>query len=181
MTPLPTPPRGGFAVIYADPPWKYGNARTRSAAAKEYPVMKIADLRALPVGDIAAPSSTLHLWTTAPFMRDALDLGESWGFKYKTIGFLWAKRNTKANTPFFGMGNYSRANVEPCLLFTRGRPVVKDRGVPQFLWSPKLRHSEKPDEIRKRIVRLFGDVPRLELFSRHVVPGWERWGNEVLA
>lgn len=168
------------SVLYADPPWQYGNKRTRSAAAKNYSTLSIDELKQLPVGQLAKRDAALLLWSTAPFIQKAIELGAAWGFEYKTIGFLWAKRNRKANTPFFGMGNYTRANVEPCLLFTRGRPKVEARDVPQFVWSPILRHSEKPAIVRERIVRLFGDVPRLELFSRHKVPGWSRWGNEVL-
>lgn len=168
------------SVFYVDPPWNYSNKRTRSAAAKNYPTLTTKELRDLPVGRIAAKDSALLLWSTAPFLEEALALGASWGFEFKTVGFLWAKRNTVTNSPFFGMGNYTRANVEPCLLFTRGKPKVKSRGVPQFLWSPVLRHSEKPAIIRDRIVQLFGDVPRLEMFSRHEVKGWQRWGNELL-
>lgn len=171
---------GAFSIFYVDPPWNYSNKRTRSAAARNYPTLDLATMRALPVGRLAAPDAALLLWSTAPFMPEALRLGEAWGFDYKTIGFLWAKRNTNANTPFFGMGNYTRANVEPCLLFTRGKPKRASGGVSQFVWSRRLRHSEKPAIVRERIVELFGDVPRIELFSRHKVAGWARWGNELL-
>lgn len=179
MKKLPSVP-GGFSVIYCDPPWQYSNKKTRSAASKEYATLSINQLVTLPVGNISSENSLLFLWTTPPFMFDAIRLGVAWGFKYKTIGFLWAKRNKVANTPFFGMGNYTRANVEPVLLFTKGSPKVANRGVPQFLWSKILRHSEKPAEIRRRIERLAGNVPRLEMFNRHLTPGWSTWGNELL-
>lgn len=177
--PFPVVP-GGYRVIYLDPPWAYSNKRTRSAAAKNYATIGNAELALLPVPTLAAKDCALLMWSTGPFLKDAIALGESWGFEFKTIGFLWAKRNRKANTPFFGMGNYTRANVEPVLLFTRGRPRVASRSVSQFHWGPILRHSEKPAEIRRRIELLFGKVKRLELFSRHEVDGWKRWGNEVL-
>lgn len=180
MPKLPTV-RGGFTVVYADPAWQYSNKKTRSAAAKNYRVMSVFEMQTLPVGSRAARDAFLFMWTTGPMQKRAIALGEAWGFTYKTIGFCWAKRNRKANTPFFGMGNYSRAKFELVLIFTRGSPKVKDHSVPQFLWSPIRRHSEKPAEIRKRIERLGGDVPRIELFSRHVVPGWKRCGNEVLS
>lgn len=179
MIKLPTT-RGGWRVLYPDPPWNYSNNRTRSAAEKNYPTMTIAELEALPVSAIAAKNSILFMWTTGPFQKAAIALGEKWGFTYKTIAFTWAKRNRKRNTPFFGMGNYTRANVELCLLFTRGSPKVADRGVPQFVWSPILRHSEKPAVVRERIVRLCGNVKRLEMFARHKTSGWKTWGNEVL-
>ncbi len=179
MKKLPSVP-GGFSVIYADPPWQYSNKGTRSSAAKNYAIMSLDDLAFLPVNHRAAENAILFLWTTAPFMPAAIELGAKWGFTYKTIGFLWAKRNKKRNTAFFGMGNYTRANVEPCLLFVKGKPKVVDHGVAQFHWVPILRHSEKPPEIRDRIVRLMGDVPRLEMFARHKTPGWTTWGNELL-
>lgn len=176
---LPSTP-GGWRAFYMDPPWAYSNKRTRSAAANNYPVMNLSELSQLPVAELAAKDSFLFMWATAPFMWTALTLGHSWGFNYKTIAFTWAKRNRKSNTPFFGMGNYTRANVELCLLFTRGSPKVADRGVPQFVWSPILRHSEKPAVVRERIVRLCGNVKRLEMFARHQTPGWKTWGNEIL-
>lgn len=180
MNPLPTHP-GGFPVIYADPSWNYSNKRTRAAAAKHYLTMKFADMLLLQVESIAAPDAFLFMWATSPMKKVAIQLGEAWGFRYVTEAFKWAKRNKKANTPFFGMGNYTRANGEDVLLFIRGKPKVQSRSVPQFLWHPIMRHSEKPDVIRKRIVKLCGDVPRVELFSRHEVPGWQRWGNQLLS
>lgn len=179
MIKLPTT-REGWTIIYLDPPWAYSNKRTRSAAAKNYATMTLAKLEALPVAAIAAEHAFLFMWSTAPFLKQAIALGEKWGFTYKTIAFTWAKRNRKSNTPFFGMGNYTRANGELCLLFTRGSPKVVNRGIPQFVWSPILRHSEKPEIVRERIVRLCGKVKRLEMFARHRTPGWKIWGNEIL-
>ncbi len=179
MIKLPTT-RGGWQVIYADPSWNYSNKRTRAAAEKHYVTMKLAEMIAMPVQQIAARDCFLFMWATSPMKKVAIQLGEAWGFRYVTEAFKWAKRNKKANTPFFGMGNYTRATGEDVLLFIRGTPKVKDRGVPQFLWSPVMRHSEKPHVIRDRIVRLCGDVRRVELFSRHEVSGWSRWGNEIL-
>lgn len=172
--------RRKFKVIYADPPWAYSNMGTRSAAADNYSTMGISALMALEIEKVAAPDCALFLWTTAPFIPAAITVADSWGFTYKTIAFLWAKRNRKTNTPFFGMGNYTRANVEPCLLFTRGKPKRVDAGVPQFFWGPVLRHSEKPDAIRNRIYCLMGNVPRLELFARKQTRGWTYCGNQLL-
>lgn len=177
---FPKPPRGGFKVFYADPPWNYSNKRTRSAAAKEYATLSDFQLQTLPVRDIAHDDAVLFLWSTAPFIPVALATGAAWGFEFKTIGFLWAKRNRQSNTPFFGMGNWTRANVEPCLLFTRGRPKRVCAAVPQFIWSPVKRHSEKPAAVRQRIEKLMGRVPRIELFARHETKGWATWGKELL-
>lgn len=177
---LPKPPRGGFKIVLADPPWAYSNKGTRAAAARHYATLNIEDLMNLPVEKIAAANSILFLWATGPMIREAITLGIAWGFEYKTVGFTWAKRNRKANTAFFGMGNYTRANCEFCLIFIRGSVKVRDRGVPAFHWGPVLRHSEKPPAIREKIVRLMGDVARVELFSRHKVAGWHRFGNQLL-
>lgn len=180
MKPLPTT-AGGYSVIYADPPWQYTNKRTRSAAAKNYPVMTLAQLCDLPVAAIAAPDAALFLWVTWPFMPHAFKVADAWGFPdYKTAAIVWAKANAKSNSPFFRMGNWTRSNTEPCLLFTRGRPRRACASIPQFLWARRLRHSEKPPEARDRIAKLMGPTPRLEMFSRHKVPTWDRWGNEIL-
>lgn len=177
---LPTTP-AGFRVIYADPSWRYRNAGTRAAAAKQYPTMTIKEIAALPVQAIAAPDAALFLWVTWPFLDAAADVARAWGFPdYRTAAFVWAKCNRKSNSPFFGMGNWTRSNTEPCLLFTRGKPRRVAANVPQFVWARVRRHSEKPAIVRQRIDQLMGDVPRLELFSRHEAPGWQRWGNELL-
>ncbi len=77
------------------------------------------------------------------------------------------------------MGFWTRANTEDCLLATRGHPKRIDRSVRQLLISPRLKHSQKPPETRDRIVQLMGDIPRIELFARQKVEGWDCWGNEV--
>jgi N6-adenosine-specific RNA methylase IME4 len=177
---LPTTP-GGWPVLYADPAWKYSNGGTRAAAKKNYAVMTLEEMKALPVSAIAAEDCALFMWSTCPMQKTAFDLAEAWGFRYKTIAFWWAKRNRVSNSAFFGMGNWTRANGEPVLLFTRGSPRRRSAKVSQFVWAPIARHSEKPAEVRNRIATLMGDVPRLELFSRHEVPGWARWGNQILA
>lgn len=108
---------------------------------------------------------------------------ESWGFIYKTAAFVWVKTNRKSSTPFWGMGAYTRANAELCLLgvtpgFNAGE-AIKSHSVHQIIESPVKAHSVKPDETRKRIVELMGDVPRIELFARQHAPGWDVWGDEV--
>lgn len=175
-------PPGGFRIVLADPPWNYRdkNSNGKRGAAHKYACMTTEDVAALDVASICAPDCALFLWSTEPMIREAFRVIDAWGFEYKTFGFLWAKRNKLRNTPFFGLGHWSRANTEPCLLAVRGKPKRASADVSQFVWSPVRRHSEKPEIVRDLIVRLCGDLPRIELFSRHVVPGWARWGNEVL-
>jgi len=176
--------RGGkliekYEIIYADPPWHYSCGNVQGAAQNHYPTMKTQDICALPVADIAAKDSALFLWATFPQLPDALRVIEAWGFKFKTVAFVWLKKNKKTDSWFYGMGFWTRSNAEICILATRGHPKRQDNSIHQFIISPVEAHSKKPDEARDRIVRLMGDVPRVELFARQAAPGWHVWGNEV--
>ena len=104
---------------------------------------------------------------------------EAWGFTYKSIAFQWVKQNRSGNGYFFGLGRWTRGNTEPCLLAVKGKPKRISASVGQLVFSPLRRHSQKPDEVRDRIVELMGDLPRIELFARETAPGWDSWGNEV--
>ena len=148
-------------------------------AENHYPTMSIDDICALPVADIAAKDSVLFLWATFPMLPEALRVISAWGFKYKTVAFVWLKQNPKAQSWFFGMGFWTRGNAEICLLATRGNPKRQDNSVHQFIISPREAHSKKPDEARDKIVRLMGDLPRVELFARQSPPDWDVWGNEI--
>jgi len=168
-----------FNIIYADPPWKYDNKGGQGVAENHYQTMKIDDICSLPVADIADKDCVLFLWTTFPMLAEALQVISAWGFRYKTVGFVWLKQNRIAKTWFFGLGFWTRGNAEICLIATRGKPKRQDKCVHQFIISPIEYHSKKPDETRERIVRLMGDLPRVELFARQVPLGWSVWGNEV--
>jgi N6-adenosine-specific RNA methylase IME4 len=174
-------PQQPFYVIYADPPWSYNdkaNAGKRGACHK-YSVMGTKSIAALPVKSIAAENCALFMWATFPMLPDAFETLRGWGFEYKTVAFVWVKTNKKADTDFFGMGNWTRANAEICLLGVRGKPKRISASVRQVIRRPIMQHSAKPPEIRDRIVQLIGDVPRLELFARTTAPGWDVWGNQV--
>ena len=119
----------------------------------------------MPVADLAAPDSALFLWATFPQLPEALRLIEAWGFTYKSVAFVWLKKNKKADSWFYGLGFWTRGNAEICLLATKGPPIEA--------------HSKKPDEARDKIISLMGDLPRVELFARQTPPGWAVWGNEV--
>ena len=144
-----------------------------------YPTMSIDELCALPVADLAAPDSALFLWATFPQLPEALRLIREWGFTYKSVAFVWLKKNRKADSWFYGLGFWTRANAEVCLLATRGHPKRQASNIHQFIISPIEAHSKKPDEARDKIVALMGDLPRVELFARQIPPGWDVWGNEV--
>jgi len=169
----------GYNIVLADPPWRYDNKGGQGVAENHYPTMSIEDICALPVADIAAKDSALFLWATFPMLPEALRVIEAWGFKFKTVAFVWLKQNRRAKTWFYGLGFWTRGNAEICLLATRGKPKRQDNSIHQFIISPLEAHSKKPDEARDKIVRLMGDLPRVELFARQTPPGWDVWGNEV--
>ena len=171
-----------YAVIYADPPWAYRTYSQKGqgrSAESHYPTMSIDAIKALPVSTIAAKDCSLFLWLTFPCMREAFSVIDAWGFTYKTVAFVWVKQNRKSNSLFVGMGYWTRANAEICVLATRGHPKRVNAGVRQIILSHIEEHSKKPDEVRDRIVQLMGDVPRIELFARQSPEGWDVWGNEV--
>lgn len=170
-----------YSIIYADPPWLYRDkalSGSRGACCK-CPCMRIKDICSLPIQRITNEDCFLFLWTTFPMMRESLAVIEAWGFTYKTAAFTWVKKNKKQDTLFMGMGNYTRSNAEVCLLATKGKPKRISASVHSVIFSPVEQHSKKPDETRERIVKLCGDLPRIELFARQKCSGWDCWGNEV--
>lgn len=141
--------------------------------------MSLDEICALPVKEIAASDSALFLWATFPNLPEAFQVIKAWGFRYKTVAFVWVKRNRKSLGWFWGLGFWTRANAEICLLATKGHPKRQSKRVHQVIDTPVEEHSKKPDTTRQRIVELMGDVPRIELFARQKCPGWHAWGNEV--
>lgn len=173
---------GKYNIIYADPPWPYYTYSKKGqgrSAESHYPTMSIEEIKALPVGDLAAKDCALFMWTTFPVWPEALEVPKAWGFEYKTVAFVWVKQNRKSDGLFWGMGHWTRSNAEVCILATKGNPKCMDHGVHQVIISHVQEHSRKPEEARTRIVQLMGDLPRIELFARQVTPGWAVWGNEV--
>jgi N6-adenosine-specific RNA methylase IME4 len=189
-------PRNHFGVVLADPPWRFKTwnkatavkrraGGTNVSAAVHYDTMPFEELAALPVRAIAADDCCLFLWVSWPMIEDALSLLRVWGFTYKTCAFDWMKAHTGQIDMFradadalMGMGYWTRANTEPCLLATRGKPKRKTADVRMGIIEPRREHSRKPDCVHKRIERLV-DGPYLELFARTERPGWTVWGNEV--
>ena len=171
-----------YGVIYADPPWHYKVYSKKGmgrSAESHYPTMKLEDIKALPVADLADRDCALFLWVTLPCLLEGIEVLKAWGFEYKTTAFVWVKQNRKADSLFWGMGFWTRSNAEICLLGTKGRPKRKDAGIHQVVISHVEEHSRKPQEVHNRIIRLMGDVPRIELFARRKTEGFDVWGNEV--
>ena len=168
-----------YHIIYADPPWKYlwgtGKDGGNFAPEKHYETMTTDEICQLDVKALRAPNCALFLWATMPALPDAFKVMAAWGFKYKTCAFSWVK--TKADgEPLRGMGSYTKSNIEICLLGMRGHIKSVDKTVPQIVMHPRLGHSVKPPVVRDRIVKLFGDIPRIELFSRQRAAGWDAAG-----
>ncbi|CAM6710103.1 MT-A70 family methyltransferase [Leclercia adecarboxylata] len=194
-----------YSLIYADPAWEYGNTISNGAANNHYGTMKLIDMKRLPVWELAAEDAVLAMWFTGTHTREAFELAEAWGFKVRTMkGFTWVKFNPLAEQhinkalasgnveDFYDFldlldgqtkmngGNYTRANTEDLLIATRGKGLERlSASVKQVIYSPLGEHSAKPEEARFRLEMLYGDVPRIELFSRCGAPGWHHWGNQA--
>ena len=170
-----------YQIIYADPPWKYKDKKGNlpKLGGKTYPTMSLEAIKALPVSTISAKDCGLFLWVTMPMLVEGLEVIKAWGFKYITCGFDWVKLNSNNMGIYSGMGHWTNGNSELCLFAKRGTPKRIERNVKQIILAPVLEHSHKPPEVRERIVRLLGDLPRIELFARRKVEGWDCWGNEV--
>lgn len=170
---------GKYSIIYADPPWDYGNTKNHNGqfwgmADKHYGVMKLNSIKKLPVKQIAEDNCFLFMWTTSPFLEKAFEVIKAWGFKYATVGFVWVKtRNNSNEIRRDGLGKYTISNAEYCLIARRGKYWRQARNVQQVILSPKTIHSKKPCEIKNRIVSLCGDLPRIELFARNQTDGWD--------
>jgi N6-adenosine-specific RNA methylase IME4 len=170
-----------YSLIYADPPWSFRdkcNSGKRGASHK-YPVMKLADLRALPVPTLAAENCLLAMWWVSAMPKEAIELAEAWGFKVKLmLGFNWEKLTKKGKRAFL-MGHYTRGGSEACLFAVKGSPKIVNHSVRQVIIAKQRKHSQKPDETRERLVQMLGDVPRLEMFARETTTGWDVFGNQV--
>ena len=179
----------GYGAILADPPWQWtpwsdkglGN-RATSNHYETRPLQAIIDL---PVGQLAAPNCVLFMWITWPQLFDAQKVIDAWGFTYKTCAFSWMKAHAgqielfrNDIDPFVGLGYWTRANSEVCLLATRGRPKRLNADVRQGIIEPRREHSRKPDCVAERIERLVAG-PYIELFARTTRRGWDCWGNQT--
>ena len=182
-----------YNIIYADPPYKFGsrlangNKKNGIVNLKQikisdnYKVMTNKEICELPIKNITKKDAVLFLWTTDAHLEEAIAVINFWGFKYKTIAFNWLKKE-KSGIQSCYVGFWTAKCGEICLLATKGKMsrFLKKRNVRQLVEATRGKHSEKPNEVRKRIVEMFGkDIPKIELFARQKVEGWDCWGNEV--
>lgn len=189
-------PRNHFGAILADPPWLFRSLwggrpqKTEAgypsrAVERHYGTLTIEEICELPVADVAAKNCVLFMWTCWPVLQQSFKVLDAWGFTYKTCAFNWTKAHAGQiemfrddTDPFVGLGYWTRANTEPCLLATRGKPKRVNADVLQAIIEPRRQHSRKPACVYGRIERLVTG-PYLELFACTTRPGWSSWGNEV--
>ncbi len=194
MSDLDALPTGHFGCILADPPWAFRtfggeNMTPHRCAEDHYRTMSFDDMAALPVGARAAKDCALFMWVVGSHLTEAIALADAWGFTFKTDAFYWVKQRlieadqadlftNDLPEPRMGFGYWTRKQVEPCWLFTRGKPRRIGKGVRQVILEPRREHSRKPDCQYGRIESLV-DGPYLELFARTTRPGWTAWGNQT--
>ncbi len=198
-----------YTLIYCDPPWKYNNranhkTRFRGGVHGHYAVMSMDAIAALPMARLAARPAALAMWCTFPYLDQQIQLFRHWGFPYRTQLATWIKLNPRGydlpmddptyraeksyvrypgdglyHSVFFGVGHYSKSNAEVLLLGMRGQVPTQTDTLSSVLLAPRREHSRKPDETYTLLEALFGDVPRVELFARHMRPGWDAYGNQL--
>lgn len=190
-----------YDLILADPPWQYNNKSSNGAADNHYNTTDLYSLERLHVEDIASDNSVLCMWYTGNFALEAIKLAEAWNFKVKNMFcFAWIKLNKNAedridkNPPEdsfdfmeilnsetkINCGNYTRQNIEMCLIATRGKGLPRrSASVRQIVYSCLGEHSQKPKEVHHRLEELYGDVPRIELFAREKYGEWDVYGDQV--
>lgn len=179
-----------YDVIYADPPWSYYNdmsvevdcTTVRGMRRPPYPVLSSKDIGELPVENLAEDNCILFMWTTDYHLQRAMEIMNKWGFQYKTIGFVWAKKN-KQGKQCSMMGAYTKkSGCEICLIGTRGKKAHKmviNHKVNSFIEWPRQEHSKKPDLVRASIMELVGENRKfIELFARQTFDKWDCWGND---
>lgn len=167
-------PEGKYRIIYADPPWKYGDERSgMGGAVDQYDLMDLEDIKALPVADLAEEDSVLFMWGTVPLLQEALEVIVSWGFQYKTH-MVWNKQKGP-------QGNYVSPRHEILFIATKGSctPDTNERPNSVQTIERKGRHSEKPEEFRLIIEQLYNYGNKIEIFARKTLEGWESYGNEI--
>ncbi len=180
-----------YKIIYPDPPWRFknwsinelttrGEKWARRNGRSPYPVMTTDDICNLPVQKIAHPHSLCLMWCTWPKLQDGLRVLDAWGFEYVTKAFVWVKLNPSGIGWHFGLGYHTHGNTEFVLIGKRGKGTKRvDKGISELIIYPRGLHSRKPPTTMTRIERLYGNVPRIELFARQQFSGWACWGNEV--
>ena len=172
-----------YKIVYADPPWELKYLKETKAGINvydlPYPQMTDDEIMQLPIKDIVDDDAILFMWCIDSRIPKIKQIMESWGFTYKTVGFVWNKESKHTGGVNANLGKYTRKSCEFCFIGTRGRCIVENHTQNQYWGEPKREHSRKPDVFRNLIVNMCGDVPRIELFARQRFQGWDLYGNEA--
>ena len=181
-------PNKKYNIVYADPPWNYSSKSAVNNTtgmeikplSNHYNTMKLQELEELPIKNITQKDAVCFLWVTDSHLDEALQIFKAWGFKYKTIAFNWIKTTSKGNY-FKNVAPWTMKSSEICLLGVKGTmsKYKKANNIESLVIAQRTRHSKKPHEVRKRIELLFGDLPRIELFARERIKGWDSWGDQI--
>jgi N6-adenosine-specific RNA methylase IME4 len=173
-----------FATILADPPWQFTNKTGKVAPEHKrlsrYGTMRLDEIKALPVGELAAPTSHLYLWCPNAMLPEGLAVLQAWGFTYKS-NVVWHKIRKDGGSDGRGVGFYFRNVTELILFGVRGknaRTLTPGRRQVNLLATRKREHSRKPDE-QYEIIEACSPGPFLELFARGNREGWTTWGNQA--
>jgi N6-adenosine-specific RNA methylase IME4 len=174
-----------FSVIYIDPPWPWAtwggpSGKIHSAVDNHYNTQALDEIAKLPVAALMAEHCAVLMWCTWPHIAIGTHVAmfNTWAVKPSTVAFVWMKQNPSGDGLHTGMGYYTRSNSEVCFIATKGQPSRLVKDVHQIVLAPVGEHSAKPDEVRRRVERLFAG-PYLELYGRAAVDGWTVWGNEI--
>jgi len=182
-------PNKKYQIIYADPPWSYNDKMSGHSFSldHEYITQNKRWIQNLPIREICEKDCVLFLWVVSPMLDEGIETLKTWGFKYKTLAFTWVKKTTHGKW-VSNLGRWTMGGSELCLLGVKGKPKRICRNVKQLVFEQRAKHSQKPSEVRNRIVQLMGDLPRIELFARppkdklfedKSYKNWDLWGNEV--
>lgn len=171
-----------YDLILCDPPWSYTDKATagKRGAEFKYDCMSERELFDMKpyIDEISNLNSVLFMWSTGPMLPVSIKVMESWGFKYKTVAFTWIKR-TRNGKMFWGMGNTTRSNPEFVIYGVKGKGIKRiSASVHSVIESQIREHSRKPDELREKLLELYGDISRIEMFSREQFEGWDQHGDQ---
>lgn len=176
-----------YNIIYADPPWKFGSKELQKYKGERfrpleevYNTEKTADMKEWDIKNIAEKDCAIFMWTTDAHIQEAIQSMQSWGFKYVTVAFIWAK-TTNSGKQVHNLGAWTMKNCELCLFGTKGAMLKykKSNNIKQLFYAERTKHSKKPNCVYEFIEQLFGYLPKIELFARQHTEGWDCWGNEV--
>ena len=176
-----------YNIIYADPPWNFNSKELQKYKWKRfrpleevYQTEKTSDMKEWNIKRITEKDCAIFMWTTDSHIKEAIELMESWGFRYVSVAFIWSKTSKNGNL-LWNLGAWAMKNCELCLFGTKGRMLKykKSNSIKQLFCAERTVHSKKPDCVYGFIEELFGEVSKIELFARQSHSGWDCWGLEA--